>query len=76
MGSWVRIAASESLPSIFKHVPSQHIRAAISKLLRLSVEKMDRVRNVAGQTVCLLVPQWHDAEEELSKFIKSYRLHV
>jgi len=74
VGSWARIAACESLQPIFKHISPEHIRHTIGKLLRLSVEKLDRVRNAAGQSLCSLVPHWKDAEEELAKFIKSYHL--
>lgn len=71
VGSWVRIAACESIPATFKHVSQGNVRPAVGKLLRLSVEKMDRVRKGAGQTLCILIPLWKDAEEQLVEFVKS-----
>ena len=75
VGSWIRMAACESLVPAFKHVSQQDVKVTIGKLLRLSVEKMDRVRTVAGNTLCLLVPQWTDAEDGLKEFVEGYIRH-
>ena len=74
VGSWIRMAACESLVSIFKHTSQEEVRVTIGKLLRLSVEKMDKVRTVAGRTLCVLIPQWTDAEDSLKEFIEGYAL--
>ena len=71
VGSWVRIAACESIPATLKHVSQGNVRSTVGKLLRLSVEKMDRVRKAAGQTLCILIPLWRDAEEQLVEFVRS-----
>lgn len=72
VGSWVRMAACESLVPTFRHTSQVNIRGIIGKLLRLSVEKMDRVRNVSGRTLCTLVPLWAEAESDLRSFIEAY----
>ena len=72
VGSWIRMAACESLLPIFKHASQQDVRVTIGKLLRLSVEKMDKVRTVAGRTLCDLIPQWTDAEDHLKEFIEGF----
>lgn len=48
------------------------IRLTIPKLLRLSVEKMDRVRIIAGGALCALVSLWSDVEEDLRIFTERY----
>lgn len=48
------------------------IRPTVAKLLRLSVEKMDRVRIVAGESLCALIPLWPDAEAALRKFTETF----
>jgi tubulin-specific chaperone D len=72
VGSWIRMAACESLIPVFQHASQHDIRATIGKLLRLSVEKMDRVRAVSGRTLCVLTPQWTEAEEGLKDFVTGY----
>jgi hypothetical protein len=74
VGSWIRMATCESLVPVFKHTSQEEVRLTIGKLLRLSVEKMDKVRTVAGRTLYVLIPQWTDAEDSLKEFIKGYVL--
>jgi tubulin-specific chaperone D len=69
VGSWIRIAACSSLVPIFQNSRNVDIRLTIAKLLRLSVEKMDRVRTAAGESLCALIPLWPDAEDVLQEFI-------
>jgi tubulin-specific chaperone D len=78
VGSWVRMAACESLIAVFKFASQQEVRKTVGKLLRLSVEKMDRVRTVAGKTLCILVPLWKEAEDQLKEYFTKcpfLRLH-
>ena len=70
VGSWIRMAACESLVPVYKHV-TQEVKMTIGKLLRLSVEKMDRVRLVAGKTLCAIIPQ-ADVEIDLKEFVAGY----
>jgi tubulin-specific chaperone D len=70
VGSWIRMAACESLISVYKHV-TQDVKMTIGRLLRLSVEKMDRVRVIAGKTLCAIIPQ-ADVEINLKEFIARY----
>jgi tubulin-specific chaperone D len=72
VGSWIRMAACESLVPVFKHTSQQDVRLTMGKLLRLSVEKMDKVRIVGGRTLCDLIPQWIDAEDSLKEFVAGY----
>jgi len=51
VGSWIRMAACESLVPLFKTAPVDLGIVTIGKLLRLSVERMDRVRQAAGKTL-------------------------
>lgn len=74
VGSWIRMAACESLVPVFEHTSQEEVRLTIGMLLRLSVEKMDKVRTVAGRTLCVLIPQWTDAEDGLKEFIEGYVL--
>ena len=74
VGSWIRMAACESLVPVFKHTSQEEVRLAIGKLLRLSVEKMDKVRTAAGKTLCVVIPQWTDVEDSLKEFIEGYVL--
>jgi hypothetical protein len=69
VGSWIRIAACSSLVPIFRYSRNVDIRLTIAKLLRLSVEKMDRVRTAAGESLHALIPLWPDAEDVLQEFI-------
>lgn len=64
------MAACESLVSVYKHI-AQDVKMTIGKLLRLNVEKMDRVRVVAGKTLCAIIPQ-ADVEISLKEFIAGY----
>jgi hypothetical protein len=72
VGSWIRMAACESLIPAFKFSAQANVHLTMGKLLRLSVEKMDRVRSVAGKTLCTLVLEWSDAESVLKEFVKRY----
>src|SRR5271169_5677663 len=72
VGSWIRIATCESLPSIYGQISIENPCLTIGKVLRLSVERMDRVRIVAGHTLLTLIPRWKDADHRLSSFITSY----
>jgi tubulin-specific chaperone D len=72
VGSWIRMAAGESLVPIFKYATQSNITLTIGKLLRLSVEKMDRVRSVAGRTLCTLVLRWPEADNVLRTFVEGY----
>jgi len=74
VGSWIRIAACTSLEPVFRHSENVDIRLAIPKLLRLSVEKMDRVRIISGGALCALVSLWSDVEEDLRTFTERYSL--
>lgn len=76
VGSWVRMAACESLVAIFKHANHQNIDVTIGKMLRLSVEKMDRVRTVAGRCLHSIVTQWPDTPLVLKDFVQTYILHI
>jgi tubulin-specific chaperone D len=69
VGSWIRMAACESLVSVFKHSNPKDIDVAIGRMLRLSVEKMDRVRSVAGRCICAVVAQWPGAPDLLKDFV-------
>jgi len=51
VGSWIRMAACDSLVPLFKTAPIDLAIVTIGKLLRLSVERMDRVRQAAGKTL-------------------------
>ena len=53
VGSWIRIAACESMIPLLKGGGDSTV---IGKLLRLSVERMDRVRVAAGKTL-LSIPK-------------------
>ena len=70
VGSWIRMAACESLVPVYKHV-TRDVKGTIGKLLRLSVEKMDRVRVIAGRTLCAIIPQG-DIEIGLKEFTDGY----
>lgn len=67
VGSWIRMAACESLVQIFPYV-KEDVKVTIGKLLRLSVERMDRVRSVAGRTLCTIIRQ-SEVESVLKEFI-------
>jgi tubulin-specific chaperone D len=70
VGSWIRIAACDSLVPVYKYV-TLDVKMAIGKLLRLSVERMDRVRVVAGKTLRSIVSQ-AGVEIGLKEFITEY----
>ena len=70
VGSWIRMAACESILPVFKYASDEDFNLTIGKLLRLSVEKMDKVRSVAGQTLCTLVSQWSEADDLLRTFVE------
>jgi hypothetical protein len=72
VGSWIRIAACTSLEPVLRYSKTVDIRPTIEKLLRLSVEKMDRVRITAGAALCALVPLWSEAERDLRTFTERY----
>jgi tubulin-specific chaperone D len=72
VGSWIRIAACASLVPIFRHSKNVDIRPTVAKLLRLSVEKMDRVRSMAGESLGSLIPLWSDTEDSLKEFIARF----
>ena len=74
IGSWIRIAACESLVQLSQYLSELDVRDAVARLLRVSVEKMDRVRIAAGKTLCMLIPLWTDAEKELREFVNTYAL--
>ena len=69
VGSWIRIAACEALVPLMKFSSQENVEKTIGKILRLCVEKMDRVRTVAGRTLCAIVPQWPVSEESLLEFV-------
>lgn len=70
VGSWIRISACESLLPVFKYTSHDNLNLTIGKLLRLSVEKMDRVRIAAGQTLRTLALQWAEADATLRIFVE------
>ena len=72
VGSWVRMAACESVISVFKNTGGVDVKLVMTKLLRLSAERLDKVRSVAGRSVCALASLWPDAEETLQAFIRGY----
>jgi tubulin-specific chaperone D len=67
VGSWIRMSACESLVPLYPNI-KEDIRVTIGKLLRLSVERMDRVRSVAGRTLCVIIPS-SNVETDLKEFI-------
>lgn len=70
VGSWIRMAACESLIPVCKHLTGE-VKVTIGKLLRLSVEKMDRMRVAAGKTLCAIISQ-SDNQTVLKEFINGY----
>jgi hypothetical protein len=72
VGSWIRMAACESLITVFKYTKEENTDDTVGKMLRLSVEKMDRVRSVAGTCLCEIVIHWSNAPEILRKFVARY----
>jgi Tubulin folding cofactor D C terminal len=71
VGSWIRMATCESLVPIHPHTTIEDVKVTIGKLLRLSVEKMDRVRIVAGRTLSAIIPLSNE-ETNLRDFIIGY----
>lgn len=67
VGSWIRIAACESLSPLLK---SGGDSAVIRKLLRLSVERMDRVRAAAGKAL-LSIPR-DVLDQTVVQFLEGY----
>jgi len=70
VGSWIRIAATESLISVYVFVYQNDVKVTIGKLLRLSVERMDRVRTFAGRTLRAIIPMSN--QDSLKTFIQRY----
>lgn len=54
VGSWVRAEAIASVLSLWPHVPGERRWIVFSKLVRLSVEKLDRLRLQAGEALVSL----------------------
>ena len=70
------MAACESLVPVFKYALQEDIYGTVGKLLRLSVEKMDRVRIVAGRTLCTIIPHWPDAPVALKEIVGWYGFNI
>jgi Tubulin folding cofactor D C terminal len=70
------MAACESLIPVLKFLLQEDIHGTVGKLLRLSVEKMDRVRIVAGRTLCTIILQWTDAAGALKEIVAWYFIYL